>query len=38
MDEVVKMMELTRHFETSHVALKSYDSMLDVAINKVGEV
>jgi len=36
-DEIVQMMSLTRHFETAHVALKSYDNVLDIVINKIGE-
>ena len=38
MEEVVTMLELTRHFETSQAALKGYDDMLDIAINQIGSV
>jgi flagellar basal-body rod protein FlgF len=38
MDEMVKMIETTRHFETSHQILKGYDSMLDNAINVLGDL
>lgn len=38
MDEMVKMIEITRHFETSHQVLRGYDSMLDNAINVLGDL
>jgi flagellar basal body rod protein FlgG len=38
MDEMVKMIETTRHFEMSHQILRGYDSMLDNAINVLGDL
>lgn len=36
-DEMIHMIETMRHFESSQRVLKSYDSMLDKAINVIGE-
>jgi flagellar basal-body rod protein FlgG len=36
-DEMIHMIETMRHFESSQRVLKSYDSMLDRAINIIGE-
>lgn len=36
-DEMIRMIETMRHFESSQRVLKSYDSMLDRAINIIGE-
>jgi flagellar basal-body rod protein FlgG len=38
LDEMVKMIETTRHFETSQRVLRGYDQMLDSAINVLGEL
>ncbi|MFT4824345.1 MAG: flagellar basal-body rod protein FlgF [Cryomorphaceae bacterium] len=38
LDEMIKMIETTRHFETSHQILRGYDSMLDNAINVLGDL
>ena len=32
-DEIIRMIEVSRHFETTHKVLKGYDGMLDSAIN-----
>ncbi len=37
-DEMVKMIELTRHFETSQKVIKAYDGILDSAINTLGDL
>jgi len=37
-DEVIRMIEVTRHFETTHKILKGYDGMLDSAINVLGDL
>lgn len=37
-DEVIRMIEVTRHFETTHKILKGYDGMLDSAINILGDL
>lgn len=36
--EIIKLIELTRHFETTHQVLKGYDGMLDQAINVLGDL
>jgi len=36
--EMVKLIEITRHFETSHAILKGYDDMLDASINVLGDM
>ena len=36
-DEMIRMIETMRHFESSQRVLKSYDSMLDKSINVIGE-
>jgi flagellar basal-body rod protein FlgG len=36
-DEMIRMIETVRHFESSQRVLKSYDSMLDKSINVIGE-
>jgi len=38
MEEMVKMIEVMRHFETAQKYMMAYDEMLDNAINVVGEV
>jgi len=38
MDEIVKMVEITRHFQTTHKVLQGYDGMLDKAINVLGDL
>lgn len=38
MDEMIRMIETVRHFEASQRLLRGYDSMLDSAINKLGDV
>jgi flagellar basal-body rod protein FlgF len=38
MDEMVKMIDTMRHFETSQHFMRGYDDMLDKAINVIGEV
>ena len=38
MDEMVKLIEVMRHFETSQKFMLGYDNMLDNAINTMGEV
>jgi flagellar basal-body rod protein FlgF len=38
MNEMIKMIETVRHFETSQRLLKGYDNMLDRAINQLGEL
>jgi flagellar basal-body rod protein FlgF len=38
MDEMIHMIEAVRHFEASQRLLRGYDSMLDRAINVLGEV
>ncbi len=37
-DEVIRMIEVSRHFETTHKVLKGYDGMLDSAINVLGDL
>ncbi|THB75542.1 MAG: flagellar hook-basal body protein [Gammaproteobacteria bacterium] len=37
-DEMVKMIEVTRHFEASQKVIKTYDAMLDSAINTLGDL
>jgi len=37
-DEIIRMIEVTRHFETTHKVLKGYDGMLDSAINILGDL
>ncbi len=37
-DEMVKMIELTRHFESSQRVVRGYDQMLDSAINIIGDM
>lgn len=37
MDDMIKLIETSRHFETSHQVLKGYDSMLDASINVLGQ-
>jgi len=37
-DEVVRMIEATRHFQTTHKVLQGYDGMLDTAINVLGDL
>jgi len=37
MKEMVRMIETVRHFETSQKILRSYDAMMDRAINVLGE-
>jgi flagellar basal-body rod protein FlgG len=36
-DEMIRMIETVRHFESSQRVLQSYDSMLDKSINIIGE-
>ena len=36
-DEMVKMIEIVRHFESCQRSLKAYDAMLDQAINTIGQ-
>ncbi len=36
-DEMVKMIEVTRHFEAGQKVIKTYDAMLDSAINTLGD-
>lgn len=38
MNEMIKMIETVRHFETSQRLLRGYDNMLDRAINLLGEM
>lgn len=38
MQEMVKMIDVTRHFETTQKLMKGYDDMLDKAINVVGDL
>ncbi len=38
LDEMVKIVETTRHFETSQRVLRGYDEMLDRAINVLGDL
>jgi flagellar basal-body rod protein FlgF len=38
MNEMIKMIETVRHFETSQKLIRAYDAMLDRAINTGGEV
>ena len=38
MNEMIKMIETMRHFETSQKLLRGYDNMLDRAINVIGEM
>lgn len=37
-DQMVKMIELTRHFESSQRVIRGYDQMLDSAINIIGDL
>jgi flagellar basal-body rod protein FlgF len=37
-DEMVRLVEITRHFETSQKVLSGYDGMLDKAINVLGDL
>ena len=37
-DEIIRMIEVSRHFETTHKVLKGYDGMLDSAINVLGDL
>jgi flagellar basal body rod protein FlgG len=37
MDEMVKLIETTRHFESVHGVLKAYDDVMNLAINKLAE-
>ena len=37
-EEIIKLIEITRHFETTHQVLKGYDGMLDQAINVLGDL
>ena len=37
-DEMVKMIEVTRHFEAGQKVIKTYDAMLDSAINTLGDL
>ena len=36
-EQMVKMIELTRHFESTQRVMRGYDEMLDKAINVIGE-
>lgn len=38
MEEMVRMIEISRHFETTHQVLRGYDTMLDNAINVLGDL
>ena len=38
MEEMIRLIEVTRHFETTQRFMMGYDSMLDNAINVVGQV
>lgn len=38
MDEMVRMIEISRHFETSQNVLQGYDDILDSAINVLGDL
>lgn len=38
MDEMVRMIETMRHFESSQRVIQSYDEMMDKAINVIGEL
>lgn len=37
MDEMIKLIEITRHFETGHQILKGYDEIIGTAINNLGD-
>jgi len=37
-DEMIKLIELTRHFEMTQRVLQGYDGMLDQAINSLGDL
>ncbi len=37
MDEMVRLIETTRHFESVHGVLKAYDDVMNLAINKLAE-
>lgn len=37
-DEIIRLIELTRHFETTQRVLQGYDGMLDQAINSLGDL
>jgi flagellar basal-body rod protein FlgG len=37
-DEMIRLIELTRHFETTQRVLQGYDGMLDQAINSLGDL
>lgn len=37
-DEMVRMIEVTRHFETIQRVIKTYDGMMDSAINSIGDL
>lgn len=37
-DEMVRMIEVTRHFEAGQKVIKTYDAMLDSAINTLGDL
>jgi len=37
-DEMIRLVEITRHFETSQKVMSGYDGMLDKAINVLGDL
>jgi len=36
-DETIRLMELTRHIESIQRAISTYDKVLDIGINRIGD-